>query len=89
MISKPSSPARTGQPSQRFIPPATPVDERIDQVAAYSTDKQHQAEWLKQTLREHWKGDLPQPFVGFRRRAGRLCARVAVRHRIQHAIHRR
>ena len=65
MISKPSSPTMTGQPSQRFIPPATPVDERIDQVAAYSTDKQHQAEWLKQTLREHWKGDLPQPFVGF------------------------
>ena len=65
MTSKPGSPTKKGQPSQRFFPPVTPVDERIDQVAAYCTDKQRQAEWLKRTLHEHWKGELPQPFVGF------------------------
>lgn len=42
MISKPSNPIRTGETSQRFVSPTTPVNERIDQVAAYCTDKQHQ-----------------------------------------------
>ena len=65
MISKPGNPITTGQSDQRFVSPITPVDERIDQVAAYCTNKQHQAEWLKRTLHEHWKGEMPQPFVGF------------------------
>ena len=65
MISKPANQIWTGEPSQRFVSPITPVDERIDQVAAYCTDKQHQAAWLKRTLQKHWKGELSQPFVGF------------------------
>ena len=65
MIPKPGSPTGEKQPSQRFLPPVTPVDQRIDQVAAYGTDWQRQADWLKQTLQEHWKRGLPQPFVGF------------------------
>ena len=49
MISKPGNPVRTEESSQRFVSPTTPVNERIDQVAAYCTDKQPQAEWLKLT----------------------------------------
>ena len=55
----------TAQTSKRFTPPATPVSERIDQVAAYCTGKEHHAKWLKQTLHERWTEELPQPFVGF------------------------
>ena len=65
MTSKPGNPTPTGQPSQRFVSPATPVDERIDEIATYHPDKQHQTEWLKRTLKENWNGDLPQPFVAF------------------------
>lgn len=65
VVSKAGWPKGTAQHSERFIPPETPVSQRIDQVAAYCTGKNHQAEWLKQILEERWMPELPQPFVGF------------------------
>ena len=65
MIQKEGQAKEQSRLSARFTPPTTLVSERIDEVTAYCTSKERQAEWLKRTLEEHWAGELPQPFVGF------------------------
>ena len=49
----------------RFYRPSTPAADRIEELKANLTGRDWEADWLRETLRERWKEDLPQPFIGF------------------------
>ena len=65
MTSKASRKTHTVAIKSRFIPPTTPVAQRIDDVAAYFPGWEDAAVCLKAILSHRWPPDLPQPFIGY------------------------